>query len=292
MKNAEAVAAEIVSAPESTTPKALALVPADEKRIEFPRPGEIGGYAGAGMTELTPDQCKALMEPFDNEAYEIKPTKTGEVYVAQTHVRHRLNAVLGPGRWTIVPVPTGKGNSVYFKEGDPPSLVCLRARLYIHGNFISEAVGEQALANDRMTYATACEAAKSDALTRCAKDLSIGWECWNKRWIENWKKENAVLVQAKQKNEMVFVWRRKDAAPVAGEVKNETVAEAQGRASGMLISKQQESDLWALITETYPMKTAEATAKNILRTFGFNSFREITTDKYEALVKAIKKGSR
>ena len=291
MKNAEPVTAEVIPAAPAE-PKALALVPPpEEKKVEFPRPGEIGGYAGAGMTELTPEQCAALMEPFENDSYEIKPTKTGEVYVSQTHIRHRLNSVLGPGRWTIVPVPVGKGSAVYFKEGDPPSLVCLRARLYIHGNFISEAVGEQALANDRMTYATACEAAKSDALTRCAKDLSIGWECWDKRWIEAWKKENAILVQVKQKNETVFLWRRKDADPLKGEVKNETVAEAQGRASGTLISKAQESDLWALITETFPTRTAEATAKNILGTFGFKSFHEITADKYEALVKAIRKGA-
>jgi len=45
-----------------------------------------------------------------------------------------------------------------------------------------------------MTYATALEAAKSNALMRCCKDLGIASELWDPSFVAQWRQKYCVKV--------------------------------------------------------------------------------------------------
>jgi len=160
------------------------------------------GYAGAGSLRLGDAQRKAFAEPFADDAHDVLPT--GEVYVSQVHYRRKLNEVFGPGGWALVP------RAGYVKQGET---LIREYALVVDGRFVSEATGEADYheTNKRMSYASTAEAVKSNALTRCCKDLSIGSECWDKRFCERFKRANCVKVW--RKKERAPQWRRKDAEP-------------------------------------------------------------------------------
>jgi len=86
--------------------------------------------------------------------------------------------------------------------------VFYQGALFVNGQFVSEAIGEQDYYpnNPQTSYATAAEAAKTDCLTRCCKDLGIAQELWDpqfaiKVWCDYIGKGNG-----KSK----YLWRRKD----------------------------------------------------------------------------------
>ena len=86
--------------------------------------------------------------------------------------------------------------------------------LFCHGRFVSQARGEQKFGESfsPMSFATAMEGTKSNALTRCCKDLGIGSELWDPNFISKWKKEHAVevLCMNSRTKEKRNLWRRKD----------------------------------------------------------------------------------
>lgn len=161
------------------------------------------GYAGASQLALTADEATRLMEQFADDDHDILPT--GEVYVAQVQFRRRLNLVLGPGQWALVP------RGAWTEEAD--GTLHRDFALFVRGCFVAEAPGEATLSdrNDRMSIASAHEAAKSNALVRCAKDLSVGWECWNSRWANDWRDRACLKVWIDGKDKPM--WRRLDAKP-------------------------------------------------------------------------------
>jgi len=188
--------AEIVD----TKGAALATIPERE---------DFHGYAGVATVALLPDKAEALVKPFPDEALDILPT--GEVYVSQVHYRRRLNEVFGPGSWALVPRgPFAMNGTTITRE---------YALVGPGGRFISEAIGEAEYqpTNDRMTYASACEAAKSNALTRCCKDLGIASECWDKRFTEQFKAAKCGAFWRKNSKQRKPEWRRLDAAPFYDE---------------------------------------------------------------------------
>lgn len=168
---------------------------------------DFAGYQGVATVSLNPDQTAALQKPMPPEALDILPT--GEVYASQVHYRRLLNSVFGPGAWALVP------RGAFAMQGNT---VCREYALVgPGGRFISEAIGEAEYQpnNARMSYASACEAAKSNALTRCCKDIGIASECWDKRFCEQFKAEHCVQVWLQSGGKPV--WRRKDAAPFWNE---------------------------------------------------------------------------
>lgn len=171
-----------------------------------------GGYMGVATLAIRDEQAKKLAEALPDEAHDILPT--GEVYVPQVHYRRILNGTFGPGAWAMVP----RGAFVKETKGDR-SFVYREYALVVNGRFISEATGEQEYFHDSMTYATACEAVKSNALTRCCKDLGIASECWDKRWAEQWIAKYAVQVWRKKRGDKPRPpeWRRRDAQPFFDE---------------------------------------------------------------------------
>ena len=172
---------------------------------------------------LNSEQRAILEEPIPSEDLDILPT--GEVYASQVQYRRRLNRVFGAGAWVMreQSSPTIKSNIVMQKWS-----------LYAHGVFISTAWGEQEYYenNPRMSYATALEAAKSNALMRNCKDLGIASECWDRHFTDRFKIEYCTQVITQQygggggRRE----WRRKDGTPLRGEQQPEERIERAGGA--------------------------------------------------------------
>lgn len=177
-------------------------------------------YAGISAVPVTEAQAAQLTAALPDEDHEILPT--GEVYAAQVRYRDVLNKVFRPGGWALMPVGQRKTvENVLYQE----------FALLANGRFISQAIGECEWQpkNTRMTFASAAEAVKSNALVRCCKDLGIASECWDRQWTEKWKAKYAVAVKFKNwKGDVKVGWRRKDAGPIAGEL---TDAEASAQAA-------------------------------------------------------------
>lgn len=169
-------------------------------------PHGFSGYAGVASLAIPQAEAAKLMAVLPDNDHDILPT--GEVYVAQVHYRRLLNNTFGPGSWALVP------RGEFVKQG---KTICREYALVVRGRFVAEAVGEQDYheSNDRMSYASAAEGVKSNALTRCCKDLGIASECWDKRWCEKWIAKYAVQVwieKGKDGKPQKPQWRRKDAA--------------------------------------------------------------------------------
>jgi hypothetical protein len=95
------------------------------------------------------------------------------------HYRNRLNTAIGIGGWAIKPIES------HIADAGNKSTIFYKGQLWIRGKYVSEAVGEQEYykTNGAMTYATAYEAAKSNCLVRCCKDLGMFSELWDKQWL-------------------------------------------------------------------------------------------------------------
>jgi len=176
-------------------------------------PAGFSGYLGVASLAVPQAEAVKLMEKLPDENHDILPT--GEVYVAQVHYRRLLNGTFGPGSWALVP------RGEFIKQG---KTLCREYALVVRGRFVAEAVGEQDYheSNERMSYASAAEGVKSNALTRCCKDLGIASECWDKRWCEAWIAKYAVQVwleKSKDGKAQKPQWRRKDAKPFWNEQK-------------------------------------------------------------------------
>lgn len=172
------------------------------QELETPRMPLVSG--GLGTLRLSDEQRAILEEPIPMKDLDILPT--GEVYASQVQYRRRLTAVFGPGGWAMVE---------YSQPKIDHNIVMQKWALYAQGSLISTAWGEQEYfpQNTRMSYATALESAKSNALMRCCKDLSIASECWDRHFTEEFKREfcTEVIVQNYQGGGARKQWRRKDA---------------------------------------------------------------------------------
>jgi hypothetical protein len=271
-------------------PAELAIQSADEFR----------GYVGASLLVLAAPEAARLAEILPDDDHDILPT--GEVYVSQVRYRRLLNAVLGPGQWALVP----RGG--FQKQGNT---LCREYALVVRGNFVAESVGEAEFQpdNDRMTWATAAESCKSNALTRCCKDLGIASECWDKRWAEAWKERHAVAVWCKVHGKPKKQWRRIDAEPFwnedgpaaqkpGGPPAYSTSTGNTGFEPGITspapapepISRAQAVRLFALAKErsaTLPGVSGEEIVRAVLAKRGMESTKQITADLYDLACEAV-----
>ncbi len=149
----------------------------------------------ADSLPLTAEQQRILREPIPRDEIEIKPDKAGLIYAPAARIRQKLLDAFGPGGWKLVPVKAGLKNVTV--QGNR---VIYPARLYVHGpggwRFVSEASGGQKYVaeNPEMDWASAIEAARTDALTRTAKDLGVALDLWLKSYGRAWKEEYAIEV--------------------------------------------------------------------------------------------------
>ena len=132
-----------------------------------------------GTLQLSQAQIEALRRPVADTEIEWKPNKAGEPtipYLSHNGFRDRLDACFGLGGWGMVPVgaPREKDGIAYI----PYALVIGgQPRVYAWGE-------QEYFENNRMmTWGDALEGAKSNALTRCGKELGIARELWDRKYL-------------------------------------------------------------------------------------------------------------
>lgn len=177
-------------------------------------------YLQPNALPLTAQQQRILREPIPRDEIEIKPEKAGLIYAPAARIRQKMLDAFGPGGWKLVPVRPGLKNVTV--QGNR---VIYPARLYVHGpggwRFVSEASGGQKYVaeNPEMDWASAIEAARTDALTRTVKDLGVALDLWLKSYGRAWKEEYAleVWVEGVQGSRVAGKketrWRRYDEEP-------------------------------------------------------------------------------
>ncbi|EGC36966.1 hypothetical protein DICPUDRAFT_77411 [Dictyostelium purpureum] len=152
------------------------------------------GISKEGFPKDVTDVLLAELNPVD---IEIKPD--GLIYLPEIKYRRILNQAFGPGGWALKPF-------------GPPVVehkTLMRPyALYCQGRYVSESIGEQAyFEGSFISFATATEAAKSNALVRCCKDLGVGSSLWDPTFIRQWKSLYATektFENVKSKDRKVF----------------------------------------------------------------------------------------
>jgi len=168
-------------------------------------------YAGVGTLRLSEKAVAVFLEPVNPEDVNIRPD--GISYLPGVMFRNRLNKALGPGAWGIKPI------RAFMDDGD--KILYYHGALIIQGTYVTEAIGEvhYYARNPMQSYAAAHEAAKTDCIGRCCKDLGIGAELFDKIWVERWRAKYAIQVwtvhvkRDANVGEVSKFWRRKDALP-------------------------------------------------------------------------------
>lgn len=193
-----------VPAPSAPPAPSTAMVPVQQQ----------DPFRGIAELDLDTHQQKVLTQPVDPKLLRILPT--GEVYLPQVEYRRRLNKVFGPGAWAIKPL--GK----VIQQGN---IVMREFQLWGRGRFVSQVAGEADYvpSNRRMSYATAIEAMKSNAVMRLCKDLGIASECWDREFTDAWREKYAIRVHIQ--GESRPQWRR----PEDQKLKDETGIVGQDR---------------------------------------------------------------
>ena len=171
---------------------------------------EPGIFTGISTLDISKEISDRLTQPVKMEDIEIKPT--GEIYLSHVRYRKMLNDAFGMGNWSLRPL------GGFVKTG---SVVCREYALYIKGKYAASAIGEQNYieSNAQMTWSDACEATKSNVIMRCCKDLGIGLEIWDRKFVEKFKREYCVSIWRKGKLGQTLKpqWRLKESEPFFDE---------------------------------------------------------------------------
>lgn len=146
----------------------------------------LSGFNGAGSIRFTPEEQKVLHQAVNPDDVAIRPD--GIIYLPGVFFRRVLTEAFGSGAWAMCPrspamrAPSGGGE-----------LVMYHGALVVQGRYAGEAVGQCLYypKNRGMTYADAFEGAKTDCVSRCAKDLLVASELWEPTWRENWQAKYA-----------------------------------------------------------------------------------------------------
>jgi hypothetical protein len=157
-----------------------ALVPSEAKPLaatptQPPVPQYAQGFEGAASAAFPLEAAQLLAAPVNPAEVETKPN--GIVYLPGVWYRRQLTRAFGAGAWALLP----RGPARTMGE-----IVIYHGALYILGRFVSEAVGE-CETRFGMSYASSLEGARTDALTRCCKDLGMATELWDPEWRAAWQ---------------------------------------------------------------------------------------------------------
>jgi len=278
-----------VSSPQVINPLAKDE-PKPVSRIAQSADALASAYAGAGTLKLTKEESAALLAPFDDNDVEILPT--GEIYVPHMLVRDRLNAVLGVGQWTLVP------REIKLINGT----MCVDCVLIVRGKYVGEAIGEAEYYenNPRMTYASALEAAKANALTRIAgKFLGVASQCWRPSYVRGWVSKFAVSYTVKDRTgKVVTRWRRKDAVQhvqnVATPPQNVAPVPAQGEQENNKPDKpatQRQLGVLRKFLRDNDVMDSKEQEKAIAEIFEKKSFTEVTSREISDAIDKIMRGA-
>ncbi|KDN35698.1 hypothetical protein RSAG8_11377, partial [Rhizoctonia solani AG-8 WAC10335] len=157
-------------------------------------------YHGLSAQPFSKEIADILMAPIDPLDVEVKPD--GLLYLPEIKYRRILNRAFGPGGWGLAP---RSGINV------SPKVVSREYALVCLGRLVAIARGEQEYF-DKEGIATATEAAKSNALMRCCKDLGIASELWDPRFIREFKAKycTEAFVEHALTKKVQKRWRRKE----------------------------------------------------------------------------------
>lgn len=131
-----------------------------------------------GTFKLTADQIAALRKPVQDHELDWRPAeKDGPPiipFLSHNGYRDRLDAAFGLGGWGMVAVglPQHSDDHTYL----------IPFALVVDGVQRIYAWGEQA--RHKMSYGDALEGAKSNAITRCGKELGIARELWDRKHVK------------------------------------------------------------------------------------------------------------
>lgn len=167
-------------------------------------------YAGVAKEAYSKEAQAILSRPLTDQEIHIRPDD-GNLYLPGVYYRRRLNEAFGIGAWGLVPVSQvterapGKNPTVFYS-----------ARLYVLGRFAAESTGKGTwiTENAKSDFGTALESAKTDALTRCGKDLGIAAELWDPDTAGRWRAQHCVKIKNPDTSRFgykaVEVWVRRD----------------------------------------------------------------------------------
>lgn len=138
--------------------------------------GLFGGYTTKAFSET----CKAaLSQPIPPKDIEIRPD--GLLFLPEIKYRRILNESFGNGNWKLIP------RSPHFHCALGNGYLLMRDYALICDSiFVSQARGEQEFYQMKQ-LGGAVEAVKSNALTRCCKDLGIASELWDPTFVKEFK---------------------------------------------------------------------------------------------------------
>jgi hypothetical protein len=189
---------------EIVNPKAGEIIPrgVNEEVMSTGVSLEMVKMESIGSLVVSDDARKVLEEPLDPNDVLIL-SKNGAVYLPWTFYAERLNRAFGKFKWGLIPAGMPKSQPA----GPKQVLVVWGHWLVVNGVPISFAIGEcnYIPSNSMMSYADACEGAKSNSLARCCKLIGMTLELWDKEWADKWKAQYATKNGGD--------WVKKSAAP-------------------------------------------------------------------------------
>lgn len=144
-------------------------------------------YANASALRLTPEESKALLAEFPDEAFRKGAGGDDKLlYMEHAYLRDRLNEVLGLGQWSMIVIQHWAND-----QGDR-TIVYVEGMLVIRGCYVYKAVGDMTYihTNKKTNHGDAVEGATGASLRRCCKWFGVGLQAWKKAWCEGWWKRN------------------------------------------------------------------------------------------------------
>src|SRR5438128_771313 len=189
-------------------------VPADEFPVPELPSHDVPATANVGCLGLTRVEKDALARELPTEWFRIRPQ--GEIYLPVDKYRRVLDEVIGPGDWGLAPT------SDWQRLG---TLIYREWTLYIRGRKAGgPAIGGETWKpeNARMTFADACESARSNGLSRCCKDLAIALrQAYDEQWRDDFLERLCVHVFVEEYGKVEARWRLKSAPPFTGTITDE-----------------------------------------------------------------------
>lgn len=167
-------------------------------------------YAGIASSPFPPEVQAILARPPTDDEISVLPD-SGELFLQGVLYRQRLIEAFGAGGWALRPMSTIVDRDQKTKSGEPKTVIYYTGHLIVLGRFVSEATGEGEWihSNAKNNYGTALEGAKTNCLSRCAKDIGVAACLWDKRFSEPWKLAHCVNQGG--------AWRKRPPQPIKVE---------------------------------------------------------------------------
>ena len=205
------------SIPSTGTKGKVEVLPAVEPVERTLAEGINIGTLGLVELKLTDKEEEILARPItlDDTRIMIKPT--GAAYMAHADYSRWFSEAFGRTGWQLVPVG---------KPIRQENVVLIPYILHVHRQPVAFAWGEHEYQekNREQTYGDVVEATVANAMRRCAKRLGVGLELWDRRWLDEFVRRNAVRVRCNlarrgQPEDLRWLWRLKSDPPLRGELR-------------------------------------------------------------------------